>query len=487
MTPGQETTGPARDPGRTSRVPAVLAAVALAALVLLLPSGYLDSVDAQARLLQCESFLSGSLALRPELVPDVVKQDLAGFGVVKGRDGRLYSKYGPGAPVAWMPFVALSHVAAKVTGLPREMLAGAAASAVNALVTWLTVLSLWLIGRRLGWRRSSRALTVLALLAGTTTLAYANSCWSEPLAGLVLLWLGVLPQTGAPRAVGARAGLLASAAILVRPELILAVPAAALALYRAGRRREIPALFLTSSLGAGLVLAMNVFLRGGSLAPGYRESPIRLPFQGLAGYLVGVDRNLLLFNSALVAAALAWWVVGRRALFATAACVATLWLLLLPFYASWHAWRGGMSFGPRFLSTLLPLSVLPIGELLSALLLRVRERPRAPGAAALLTLTLVSCFASLPLAVAGASVKMHQAYAIADITGRSSVRVQLTLLELKLARGPRGPEVYRKSDFGVPAPQGDVVIDQRRFRTYQWLNHWWALVWAWKSRPAVSI
>ena len=74
--------------------------------------------------------------------------------------------------------------------------------------------------------------------------------------------------------------------------------------------------------------------------------------------------------------------------------------------------------------------------------------------------------------------QLQRYYEQAKEAGTTQIGTQVRLLRLKLERGPSSPELYRVSEFAPVTTTGDFTIDHRGFRTFRFLNHWWALVWA---------
>jgi hypothetical protein len=131
------------------------------------------------------------------------------------------------------------------------------------------------------------------------------------------------------------------------------------------------------------------------------------------------------------------------------------------------------------------IAVLPVGPTLCAWTDHFRRRTAATTVGALLALGLVC---EVPVQLSGMCVKDHQAIAISKITHEPQWLSQMKLLSLKLRRGLDVPEQYRKSDFvALAAGEDDVEIDHRRFRTYQYLNHWWSIALANRARGSAIV
>jgi hypothetical protein len=226
--------------------------------------------------------------------------------------------------------------------------------------------------RRRVERRDALLLTAAFALGTATWSVSSQALWQHGPAELMVaagLWL----MTGAPTrgnalAAGLAAGLLAAN----RPPDVLI--AAAFSLYALAWARGRAALFaLAAAVPVVLVLAYNLVtfenLSGGYGAIGvlstrFFANPL-LP--GIAGLLVSPGRGLLLFCPFLLFLPLLFHRGLRdrehRLLTLLLAGAAALQVVL---YAR-ADWRGGYSFGPRFLTDLMPVLVWMLAPVLASL------------------------------------------------------------------------------------------------------------------------
>jgi hypothetical protein len=199
------------------------------------------------------------------------------------------------------------------------------------------------------------------------------------------------------------------------------------------------------------------------------------PWTGLSNYFGGLNRNIFLFNPALLLAMIGAITLYKTSPWKRVLVVSSLvWLVYLPFYASWWAWDGGMCFGPRFFQSFMPFTLLPSGAGLTWL----AEKARKKSALAAVAVCAVSLFVILmiPLQIAGMSVSNEQAVLVSRFTGESEPWVHVQLLLLKLERGAEHPEVYHLSDFvGLHSGEPDTEANFRNKARFQYLNHWWLL------------
>lgn len=240
------------------------------------------------------------------------------------------------------------------------------ASFVAALSASLMFL---LLRRRIA---ESDALWLTAAYAfGTTTwMIGSQALWQHGMAELlvigVLLFL-VSPPSG-PRI--AAAGLLLGLIPGNRPpDLILAGVLWVCGLLWWGRRR---AALLAAAAVPPLVLVMFYNLKmTGNMGGGYGQIGSVAFFQqdlltGMAGLLISPTRGLVVFSPFLLFLGLAWWRPPhdrseRRVVVAMSlGCLAQILL-----YAKTD-WRGGLSFGPRYLTDCLPFLIWMLAPVVGA-------------------------------------------------------------------------------------------------------------------------
>jgi hypothetical protein len=245
----------------------------------------------------------------------------------------------------------LDHVARIMEKLSASLVA-----ALSAALLYLLLL-----------RRAAAPIALLLTLAyafGTTTwMIGSQALWQHGMAELLVIGL-LLLLTGrctAPRALAA--GLLCGLIADNRPpDAILAAALGAYGLFWAGRRAA-ALLAAGAALPVGLVLLYNLgvadnlaggYGRGAHAHPGFLQHDL---LSGLGGLLFSPTRGLLVFSPFLLFLVLAWRHLPRdrsqRAL-TLAMCAGVAIQVLL--YAKTD-WRAGTSWGPRYMTDLLPLLV----------------------------------------------------------------------------------------------------------------------------------
>jgi hypothetical protein len=204
-------------------------------LYLLTMSGHTYSPDEETILATSQALIAGGTwALPPSKA----------LVEVTGADGRRYSQYGPGQPLAALPWVAAGRLAGGLfprnqTGFPLRLVLGT----YNALVTAGICALFAALGSALGYSRRSS-------LIGATTLGFATFLWphsrtffSEPLVALCLLASFYLMRNAEygrtrpnssplrnsafriPHSVSLLSGVLFAAAVATKVQYAVALPA----------------------------------------------------------------------------------------------------------------------------------------------------------------------------------------------------------------------------------------------------------------------
>ncbi|HJX27152.1 MAG TPA: hypothetical protein VJ885_04515, partial [Thermoanaerobaculia bacterium] len=241
---------------------------------------------------------------------------------------------------------------------------------IASLLAALSAALLYLLLRRRAAPPVALPLTVAYAFGTTAWVISSQALWQHGLAGLLVigaLLLLTAPCT-APRALAA--GLLCGLIAANRPpDVILAAALGAYGLFWAGRRAAL--LALAAALPMGLVLLYNLGVAD-HVAGGYGRLGRATFLQhdllsGLGGLLFSPTRGLFVFSPFLLFLALAWRHLprDRGERYLTLALSAGVVLQVLLYARS--DWRAGISWGPRFLTDLLPLLVWMLVPVVAAL------------------------------------------------------------------------------------------------------------------------
>lgn len=265
-----------------------------------------------------------------------------------------YAVYGIGTSLLLIPGYALQ----RLLGTPDDVYV----TMMNPLVLAATGVLVYRLGRALRWPHTPAIWAALMFGYLTMVPQASTELFSEPgvTFGTVLAALGIVRwRDGAAWAPWA-AGVGIAVAILFRTDSIPLVGVAVLALpmFVPWRRlRSAPwrlAGLVLPVLAVGVwLLAYNALRFGSPLESRYDGGGFTTPFfEGLRGLLVSPGKSFFLFNLILLLALPGFVLLWKR----DRAAAVLLGLLSISrplFYASWHAWEGGIAWGPRFL---LPMS-----------------------------------------------------------------------------------------------------------------------------------
>ncbi|MBI1949570.1 MAG: hypothetical protein HYS27_28040 [Deltaproteobacteria bacterium] len=298
--------------------------------------------------------------------------------------GHLYSSKAPLVSLLAAAGYAVIH---PISGdLAREPLTRVARLFGDALPSLLIALVVWLGLRRRLADQVIADVSLVGMVLGTGVLASINVLSGHALAALVpaavLLWARGAPEepSRARRRRLAGLGLLLAAAVGAEyPAVLMSLPLAVL-LVATDRRRDT---LLWLALGALpvvlLVGAAHTAMFGAPWRTGYSFLENRQYQEVVAGTLFGIGAPVpAVLRSALLSPAVGLWFFspllavgalaaaiglrGREAKDgprAEAVAVVVASALLLLFIAGFRGWRGGWSVGPRYVSELVGLWVVP--------------------------------------------------------------------------------------------------------------------------------
>jgi hypothetical protein len=287
---------------------------------------------------------------------------LLGGPVRERPDGGWYSIRPPGSAMAAIPFVgavALTQRAPSEEDMYRLGKFAAAACVAAAAMLLLLVLK----------RLAPKAAWPATILFAFGTPLYSTASQALWMHGPAVFWLCaalyLLTRPGNCRLeLLVLSGFTLGMATLTRPAAAFFVIATVASFLLQRRWRGFCALAIGGLVPAAVLFHYNVVHFGNLLLGGYDNDdwatspPLWL---GLTGLLIAPSRGLFVYSPALLFALPGVKALGessepslleaRALLFAwLAAAVATLL-----FYARWHDWPGGWSYGPRLLCEMMPI------------------------------------------------------------------------------------------------------------------------------------
>lgn len=266
-------------------------------------------------------------------------------GIPGGDSSRYYSRYGLGLSLLATPIYLVVHPIARLTG-HSPLLEQTAVASLMPLISAVLVGALYALVRTLGARPTASVVTAFGAIAGTFVLPYTKDFFGEPLTALLL----VLAINDLLRKRPLRSSTWAAAAVLVRSQTILFMPALVWFLWR--RHRISIALRATAILSSGLLLmfAYNFLRFHDPLLFGYQDTPgfANPLFKGTWDLITHPRKSVILFapiSLLLPTALLHTWKAHRDA------TILLIWNFVTTFIltATWWSWEGGWSWGPRLL------------------------------------------------------------------------------------------------------------------------------------------
>jgi hypothetical protein len=297
-----------------------------------------------------------------------------GENVTPGVGGKLYSRYGIGLSVVAIPSYLFGKLVS--TFIPSHLnllTVKGSVSLTNAIISALTCLLLVKTGQLLAYSLRSSVHLAMAFAFSTFFVVYATKSFlTQPLETICLVgtlyWL--IAHSQHPRLSSLSwAGFLCGLGILTKLAFIINLPiflGYLLAISGTGRRgRHLLAFLAPVALGFVLALGYNLARFGSILKTGYWvaagfTTPL---FVGLHGLLLSPGKSLFLYAPIAALGVVAMWMFSkshRR----------EMWLMLglftanLLMTAKYRDWAGEGSWGPRYLTLVLPCLILPIGTLL---------------------------------------------------------------------------------------------------------------------------
>jgi hypothetical protein len=293
----------------------------------------------------------------------------------RGQQGRVYSIYGLLPSLVSVPGV---HIREAVKKRHPEALNFAlifTCHLAHALIGALTCLVFFRAARRLGASRGASTVATILLGAATMLVIYARVPFSEVLQALCftglcaqLVTLVERPTSGAALALGAWAGLLLNTKLIFVIALAVAALFVVLALWR-DRRALLRVVGLAALAFLPFLVAAAAYNRarwGSVFVTGYesvQSSATENIAVGLFGMALSLGKSVFIFSPPLVLAALAWFPFVRQRPRAALAVGLVAGAMVLA-YCRFTFWGGDWAFGPRYLTFLVPVALLPLAPAL---------------------------------------------------------------------------------------------------------------------------
>ena len=303
----------------------------------------------------------------------------------RGADGRIYSIYGLLPSLIHVPGVLVRNASVSLWPDTRTLATALTSHLAAAILGGLTCVLFFGICRRQGISERAATLATLLLALGTGLFVYARSPFAEIVQTACftgfcaeLLRMGDESTPARARALGAWAGALVNAKLIF---VLSVAAAAAYMLYslrgnRDALRRVVVHASYTLAPLVMLALAYNWVRWGSPFVTGYEVVVDRNlrehAWAGFLGLLASPGKGLLLYSPPIVAAAFTIPAFARerpRAALAVVLCAVPP----LFYYTRFLSWSGDYCWGPRYLTYLLPVALLPLALTLDRLLAIARR------------------------------------------------------------------------------------------------------------------
>jgi hypothetical protein len=298
-------------------------------------------------------------------------------------NGHYYSTLPPGQSFIAIPFflvgkgiwmglnyfgMNLSYIS--VTYIPMAMLSSISAASTIALFHKLLT--------ELKFENKSTLLTSIILAFGTTSWIYAKTFFAQSLS-MFLNFFGIYLIIMAAKSKKPYkfflAGIIIGIAITVRvSNILLVIPILVYLILRSQTSKSF-VLFLSGITPAlSLLLLYNFLCFDNPFITGYHYDLLydytsvasifsTNPIVGLFGLLFSPGRGLFVYSPVLVLSIPGFYYFFKSNKEESILCILSFLVILL-FYSSYTWWHGGLSYGPRFLTDIIPVFVLPIGKTL---------------------------------------------------------------------------------------------------------------------------
>jgi hypothetical protein len=324
--------------------------------------------DGSAMLATSRSLLTQrTLAIDPSFTSDIADHPSAKIGT----DGRAYAKYGLGLPILELPFVSAALLISKFTGAAEARSLAVALSLLNPLLTALTSVVVCALCQSLGCKRIIALAAALAYSFSTFAWFAAVMDLSEALQALCLAAaMLLLIRYGSEQRMRYLwgSGFALASAILTKTLNVMMFPAFALYLMALCRRHSFSrqerflALLRFAILPAACLMGLawlNLVRFGSIWDSGYNSPMFTNPLPGgLYGLLLSPNKGLFFYAPVALLVPPGLWLMSRR--YKAESAMIMLGCLLYPLLpAKFFGWGGGTSWGPRYLTPLLPMMMIP--------------------------------------------------------------------------------------------------------------------------------
>ncbi len=320
--------------------------------------GYIEVSDTYYSIQTAQSILKeGKLSLN---IPH------AEMYTIVGKNDLIYSKYGIGLAIYYLPFLFIGHVLALISGIDETIVSGFLISLSNIPIGLLTLFIFYRLLGLFGIEKRHKLLLIMALGIGSVFWRYCIYDFSEALQAMLLLSCiyGLFKNTNKSFLM---AGVGFSGLILVKLFSIvylLAIMIYALIQIVKSKQFKIWFYFICPVLLTIILLAMlNLRRFGNPLETGYGNESSQfsffLLFKSIPALLFSTDKGILFYCPVLILGFWGWYFFLKKYL-SQSILISSIILINLILTGAWWSWYGGWSWGPRLLVPCIALWFIPV-------------------------------------------------------------------------------------------------------------------------------
>ena len=345
---------------KKNKIPALIF-IFLVLIYTLTAKGYLAVPDSEFSLRTAKSIVEdGSLTIKAA--------NFEGGYVFHTDDGRIYSKYGIGLALLWIPYVLAGKLIAPLTSLPEDLIICFLISFYNIFFgAGAAVLMFYIIKF---FKGSNQVALVMAFLLGLATMCWRYSVYDFSEVAQMFFFLltiyCVLKNTRKSLIIG---GVSFGFLVLIRVANVIYLPAFLLYFFLKDKpinKKNLKHVFyfLSFVIIFGLFILFLNYIRFGNIFEfGYGNEalkfyPATMP-RNIFRLLFSLDKGIFIYNPLLLLGILGYFkffkLFRKETIF-----FGSIIVLNLCVFASWWLWEGGWSWGPRFLVITIPLYLLPL-------------------------------------------------------------------------------------------------------------------------------
>lgn len=441
-----------------------MALILCAVLFTLTTSGHLEIIDTEYSVRTAIAIVEqGSL-----LIDSVDPLVLNIAPNIEGTD-KIYSQYGLGLVVIFLPFVVLGKLTAFLLGSEQRIFIDFFLSFYNVPFAILGLYFFRSVILSLG-AGTARATGIMIILAiATAYWKYTGTDFSEITQAAFLLG-AVNSLVSNKERKWQTVSFWLSLLVCLKLAYVVILPIFALYLVYEERnslsKTNVKKLidFCVVLVPTGVVLALVNHVRFGNIFEsgyGSQGSDFSLSYfyRDWFDYLFSSQRGIIPFNPILFAAIPAWFIVPKqhRPFFIFLASVILSWYLLMCF---WKSFQGGYCWGNRLLVPILPLLLIPLTFI---------NLKNAFARNALI----ISAFISTILQLISATTKTHECAVlrsqITELTGFHTPSQLPSTIRIFSHKIFHNSPIYQVSTLGG---KSDLVIDMSSYESFHGLNLW---------------